>query len=78
MIEPEEIHKMLTAAFPGAEITVQDTTGTRDHFYVTVLWDGFMEKKLIAQHQMVNKALRVPLANESIHALQLKTAALSR
>ena len=76
MMEPGQIYQMLTDAFPGAEITVQDTTGTRDHFYVTVLWAGFKGKKLIEQHQLVNKALAAPLASESIHALQLKTAAL--
>ena len=76
MMEPEEIHTILTAAFPGAEITVQDTTGTRDHFAVAVFWNGFKDKRLIQQHQMVNKALQEPLHSERIHALQLKTAAL--
>ncbi len=76
MIDPQAIQAKLTAAFPGAEITVQDTTGTRDHFFVAVLWSGFHGKKLIQQHQMVNKALQEELADERIHALQLKTAAL--
>jgi len=76
MMEAEEIHTLLTAAFPGAEITVQDTTGTKDHFSVAVFWQGFQGKRLITQHQMVNQALREPLAAERIHALQLKTAAL--
>ncbi len=76
MIESKEIHALLSSAFPGAEITVQDTTGTRDHFYVAVLWDGFKGKKLIEQHQKVNQALQAPLADERIHALQLKTAAI--
>ncbi len=75
-MEPQEVYDLLSAAFPGAEISVQDTTGTRDHFSVTVFWTGFKGKKLIEQHQMVNKALQAPLANESIHALQLKTAVL--
>jgi len=76
MIEPYEIQNILKAAFPEAEITVQDTTGTKDHFFVAVLWKGFEGKRLIAQHQLVNAALREPLADERIHALQLKTAAL--
>ena len=74
MMEPEQIYVLLSASFPGAEISVQDTTGTKDHFSVTVFWEGFKGKKLIEQHQMVNQALQAPLANESIHALQLKTA----
>ena len=76
MIEPNAVYDLLTAAFPGAEITVQDTTGTRDHFSVAVLWDGFKGKRLIEQHQMVNRVLQAPLADERIHALQLKTAAI--
>lgn len=76
MIETQEIYERLAAAFPGAEITVQDTTGTKDHFSVAVLWQGFQGKRLIAQHQMINQALSEPLADERIHALQLKTAAL--
>lgn len=75
-MEPEEIQSKLTEAFPGAEITVQDTTGTKDHFFVAVLWNGFQGKRLIQQHQMVNEALKDELASERIHALQLKTAAL--
>ena len=76
MMEPKQLHEILSAAFPGAEVTVSDMTGTRDHFQVSVLWDGFKGKRLIDQHQMVNKALTMPLEDGRIHALQMKTAAL--
>ena len=73
MIEPEEIHKILSEALPGAEVTVEDMTGTRDHFEVFVIWNGFAGKNLIEQHQIVNRMLAAPLEDGRIHALKIKT-----
>ncbi len=75
MIEPEDIQKVLAEQLPGAEITVQDMTGTRDHFEVQVYWEGFKGKSLILQHQIVNRALEAQLNDGSIHALKIKTLA---
>lgn len=75
MMEPEEIQKILLRKMAGAEVTVQDLTGTRDHFEVVVLWTGFQGKNLIAQHQMVNQALSEALEDGRIHALKIKTFA---
>ena len=58
---------------PGAEITVEDMTGTRDHFEVIVMWLGFNGKSVIEQHKMVNQALEGPLHDGKIHALKIKT-----
>ena len=73
MITPEEIHKKLSEKLPGAEITVQDMTGTFDHFQVQVMWSGFNGKGLIQQHQLVNRALQEDLDSGAIHALKIKT-----
>ena len=73
MITPEEIQKIVLQHLPGAEVTVQDLTGTFDHFEVTALWTGFTGKSLIEQHQMVNKALGAQLEDGRIHALKIKT-----
>lgn len=75
MIEPEQIQTILVGQLPGAEITVEDLTGTRDHFEVKVLWEGFKGKGLIEQHQMINRALAFQLEDGSIHALKIKTYA---
>ncbi len=77
MITPEEIHQTLVQKLSGAEITVQDLTGTQDHFEVVVMWAGFNGKGLIEQHQMVNKALSEPLEDGRIHALKIKTHKIS-
>lgn len=73
MITPEEIQKTLTEKLAGAEVTVQDMTGTSDHFEVIILWAGFKGKPLIAQHQVVNQALASEFESGRIHALKIKT-----
>ena len=76
MMNPQEIQKILVEKMPGAEVTVQDMTGTQDHFQVHVLWTGFKAKSLIEQHQAVNRALADFLEDGRIHALAIKTFAL--
>ena len=75
MMNPEDIRTLLSKTLPGAEVTVMDLTGTRDHFEVQVLWEGFKGKSLIQQHQAVNRALEARLEDGSIHALKIKTFA---
>ena len=72
-MEPQEIHGLLTQKLPGAEVTVEDMTGTRDHFEVIVMWSGFNGKSVIEQHKIVNQALAEPLDEGKIHALKIKT-----
>ena len=73
MIEPEEVQKILIEKLQGAEITVQDMTGTLDHFEVLVIWSEFQGKSTLEQHQMVNRALSGPLEDGRIHDLKIKT-----
>ncbi|HLD50640.1 MAG TPA: BolA/IbaG family iron-sulfur metabolism protein [bacterium] len=72
-MEPQEIHGILMQKLPGAEITVEDMTGTRDHFEVIVMWAGFNGKPVMEQHRIVNQALAGPLDEGKIHALKIKT-----
>lgn len=74
-MDPEMIQSILLKALPGAEVTITDMTGTRDHFEALVLWEGFKGKNLIQQHQMVNQALAPQLEDGRIHALKIKTYA---
>jgi stress-induced morphogen len=73
MMNPDDIQIQLSKSLPGADVVVQDLTGTQDHFEVRVLWSGFQGKNLIEQHQMVNKALAAELEDGRIHALKIKT-----
>ena len=75
MLEPEDIQRILNEKLSGAEVTVEDMTGTRDHFEVRVLWEGFRGKGLVEQHQIINRTLAPQLEDGSIHALKIKTYA---
>ena len=74
MIQPNEIHQMLVQAFPKAEITVQDMTGTLDHFQIFIISNEFQNKTRIEQHRMVQAPLQTALNDGRIHAVQIKTA----
>ena len=73
-VEAEAIRALLEQAFPDAvELTVEDRTGTGDHFQVIVESADFDGLSLIDQHRRVNAALAAPLGDGSIHELRIKT-----
>ncbi len=74
MIEPTEVERMLSAAFPDADLEVTDLTGTKDHYQARIVSNAFVGKSLIQQHQLVYKALGDAMKGP-IHALALKTYA---
>jgi stress-induced morphogen len=70
----ERLEALLTEAFPDAsELSVEDRTGTGDHFQVTVASSRFAGLSLLDQHRLVNEALAAPLADGTIHELRIKT-----
>lgn len=80
MTRVEKIHAALTAAFVGAEISVQDdshlhaghagaATG-RGHFSVRVVTPAFEDASLIARHRAVYAAVDA-LMQTDIHALAI-------
>jgi stress-induced morphogen len=70
----ERLQALLTEAFPDAsELSVEDRTGTGDHFQVTVASSRFAGLSLLDQHRLVNDALAAPLADGTIHELRIKT-----
>lgn len=73
-MEAEAIRVVLEQAFPEAvELSVEDRTGTGDHFQVTVASPSFDGLPLLDQHRRVNDALAAPLGDGSIHELRIKT-----
>ena len=72
MIEPEELQRLLTQAFPDASIDLVDLTGTKDHYQARVVSSAFAGKRPVEQHQMVYRALGDAM-HGPIHALALKT-----
>ena len=74
----EPLRAMLAEAFPDAsELSVEDRTGTGDHFQVTVASSRFDGLPLLEQHRLVNQALAAPLADGTIHELRIKTKGIS-
>ncbi len=69
----ERLEQLLTAAFPGGEVAVEDRTGGGDHFQVTVSSPRFDDLSLVEQHRLVYDALATPLADGTIHELRIKT-----
>lgn len=69
------IEQTLQQAFPGAQLTVTDTTGGGDHFEVEIAAAQFAGLSTIAQHRAVYAALGERVGYE-IHALGLKTRVL--
>lgn len=68
------IREVLARAFPEAdEVSVEDRTGTGDHFQVTVASASFDGLSLLDQHRRVHDALAEPLRDGSIHELRIKT-----
>jgi stress-induced morphogen len=73
-MEAEAIRVLLQRAFPDArELSVEDRTGTGDHFQVTLATPAFDGLSLLDQHRRVNAALAAPLEDGSIHELRIKT-----
>lgn len=71
-MDPEQLQALIEAGIPGAQVTVRDLTGTRDHFGVQVSSREFAGKTLVQQHQMVYRAVGKELTN-AVHALQVHT-----
>jgi stress-induced morphogen len=73
-MEAEAIRVLLAQAFPEAtELSVEDRTGTGDHFQVVVATSDFDGLSLLDQHRRVNEVLAAPLRDGSIHELRIRT-----
>lgn len=73
MPDPSDLHSQFAVAFPGAEIAVEDTTGTGDHFRVAIVANQFAGLSRIEQHRLVYAAVQSGLDDGSIHALSIQT-----
>jgi stress-induced morphogen len=72
MMEPNQVERLLEAAFPDGHIELVDLTGTKDHYQARIVSSAFEGKSLIEQHQLVYRALGNAMSGP-IHALALKT-----
>lgn len=70
----EALEAALRAAFPDAEIEIQDLAGDGDHYRARVVSAAFVGKNRVQQHQLVYRALKGRMGGE-LHALALETEA---
>lgn len=73
MIADHALRDLIRSDLPDADVTIQDRTGTHDHFNVTVRSNAFAGKTLIQQHQLVYRTLKAALADGRVHAVELTT-----
>jgi stress-induced morphogen len=64
----------LRAAFPDAEIRIDDLAGDGDHYRARIVSRAFSGLSRIKQHQLVYAALKGKVGGE-LHALALETQA---
>ena len=69
-----ELEADLAAAFPDAQITVEDLAGDSDHYRARIVSPVFAGLPRVRQHQLVYAALKGKMGGE-LHALALETAA---
>jgi len=64
----------LRAAFPDAQIAIEDLAGDDDHYKARIISSRFAGLSRVRAHQLVYAALKGKMGGE-LHALALETAA---
>jgi len=69
-----DLEAELKAAFPDAEIRIEDLAGDNDHYRARIVSSAFAGLSRVRQHQLVYAALKGKVGGE-LHALALETQA---
>jgi stress-induced morphogen len=69
----DELQQRIEAAFPGANVMVEDLTGGGDHFRAEVESNRFEGLSRIDQHKLVYDVFGNEVGG-AIHALSIKTS----
>lgn len=73
MVEPNVLEEKIRAAIDGVtHVSIEDLTGTKDHFQAVVVSPAFATLSRVEQHQAVYRALGDLMAGP-VHALALTT-----
>jgi stress-induced morphogen len=73
-IPAAELEADLRAAFPDAQITIEDLAGDGDHYRARIVSSAFAGLPRVRQHQLVYAALSGKMGG-ALHALALETSA---
>lgn len=69
-----QIEADLRAAFPDAEIQIDDLAGDGDHYRARIVSQAFAGLSRVRQHQLVFEAMKGKVGGE-LHALAVETSA---
>ena len=69
-----DLEAELKAAFPDADIRIDDLAGDGDHYRARIVSSAFKGLTRVKQHQLVYAALKGKVGGE-LHALALETQA---
>ena len=73
MIPADQVEKLIKSKLPDAQVTIQDLTGTQDHYQATIVSTSFEGLNLVKQHQLVYGSVNAAMTSGDLHALTLKT-----
>ena len=68
----DDIIAKIRVALPDAEVSLEDLTGTADHWKATIVSEGFAGHNPLARHRLVMNALAEEMKGP-IHALTMET-----
>lgn len=71
MIEPEDVIAKIEDELPGADVELEDLTGSKDHYKARIVAEQFEGQNRVARHRMVYDALSEEMKGP-IHALTLE------
>ena len=73
MISEEELIEYIQDVMPDAKVSVQDRTGTMDHYNIQIISEVFKGKNLLDRQRLVYQTLDEPMKDGRIHALEIKS-----
>ena len=68
----EEVKSRLEAAYPGAQISVEDPSGGGNHFHLSIIWKDFEPMSRVERHQHIMSQFGDELKTGEVHALAIK------
>jgi len=69
-VNPADIQARIQAALPDAEVSLEDLTGTKDHWKARIVSRAFIGQSLVQRQRLVHAALAAELKGP-IHALSM-------
>ena len=73
MISKEALTQYIKQGIPDAEVTLDDKTGTMDHYRLLIVSQVFHGMGLLDRQRRVYETLALPMKDGRIHALEIRS-----